>query len=70
MCKCCNYLQDLKNIEKEMNLPTPADIKIKWKAIIAEYTYKKGIKKPKGIIEYKSYDLKYCPMCGRKLEGK
>ncbi len=69
-CKCCEYIQELKKIKKEMSYLKSPDIKEKWKAVIANYTYRKGLRKPVGIIEYKSYDLNYCPMCGEKINNK
>ncbi len=62
MCKCCDEIEFIKNY-----LTIPEKIKHKFQAQIVKKSYKKNQRKPSGIIHFSSYDLNYCPMCGRKL---
>lgn len=65
MCKCCEKIEFIKEIEKSTKLP---NIKKELKATITSITKRKGVRGIVGRIDYKSYDLNYCPMCGRKLK--
>ena len=65
MCKCCDYIKELQEIENRTEkIP---GIKYILKARLTTITRKKGIRKDKGIINWKAFDINYCPMCGKKL---
>ena len=65
MCRCCEAIKELKDIEDgQEKIP---NIKHILKARLTSITRKKGIKKEIGVINFDSYDLNYCPMCGRRL---
>ena len=65
MCKCCEYIEELQELERNQEkIPGIRDI-LKVRPTII--TRKKGIRKDKGIINYKAFPLNYCPMCGRNL---
>lgn len=63
MCKCCNKIQFLKEINKS---PIP-NVKRTLKATLTSFSKRKGERGYCGIVSYKSFDLNYCPMCGKKL---
>ncbi len=66
MCECCNYIKDLQKIENR-----PEDkpgIKHILKVRLITVTKRKGIKRDVGTINWRAFDLNYCPMCGRKLK--
>ena len=66
MCKCCEEIEELQELQKNQEkIPGIKDI---LKVRLTMVTRKKGIKKDKGTINYKAFDLNYCPMCGRRLE--
>ena len=66
MCKCCEAIKELQDIENEQEkIP---GVKHILKARLTSITRKKGIKKETGVINFDYYDLNYCPMCGRKLK--
>ena len=68
-CKCCDEIefwrQQNKKHEKEL------DITRKIFAKVSIYTWRKDVRKIKskncGIITSRTYNLNYCPECGRKL---
>lgn len=62
MCECC---KEIKFIKEDLIVAT--DITRKIKAKVITESYRKNNKKPSGIIHFSSYNLNYCPMCGRKL---
>lgn len=65
MCRCCEAIKELKDIENGQDeIP---NIKHFLKARLTSITRKKGIKKEIGVINFDSYDLNYCPICGRRL---
>lgn len=67
MCECCNYIKDLQKTENR-----PEDkpwIKHILKVRLTTITRKRGIKRDVGVINWRAFDLNYCPMCGRKLGG-
>lgn len=65
MCKCCDYIKELQEIEnRTKKIP---GIKYILKARLTTITRKKGIRKDKGIINWKAFDINYCPQCGKKL---
>lgn len=68
MCKCCDYIKDLQEIENR-DEETPG-IKHIIKARLTTITRKQGIRRDVGIINWKAFDLNYCPMCGRKVAVK
>ena len=65
MCRCCEAIKELKDIEEKQE--KILNIKHILKARLTSITRKKGIKKEIGVINFDSYDLNYCPMCGRRL---
>ena len=65
MCRCCEAIKELQDIEEEHE--KIEGIKHILKARLTSITRKKGIKKEIGVINFDSYELNYCPMCGRKL---
>ena len=66
MCKCCKVIKELQEIENERK--ENKEIKHILKARLTSITRKKGIKKEIGVINFESYDLNYCPVCGKKLD--
>lgn len=60
MCKCC---EEIKFIEEELK----TNIRYKLQAQIVRKSYRKSERKPSGIIHFSSYNLNYCPLCGRKI---
>ena len=65
MCRCCEAIKELQAIEEEQEkMP---EIKHILKARLTSITRKKGIRREIGVINFDSYNLNYCPMCGRKL---
>lgn len=65
MCKCCEAIKELQDIEnKQEKIP---EVKHILKARLTSITTKKGIKREIGAINFDSYKLNYCPMCGKKL---
>lgn len=65
MCKCCDNIKELQGLEREQKeIP---GIKHILKARLTTVTRRKGIRRNIGVINWKAYDLNYCPMCGRKL---
>ena len=65
MCRCCEAIKELQAIEEEQEkIP---EIKHILKARLTSITRKKGIKREIGVINFDSYNLNYCPMCGKKL---
>ena len=65
MCRCCEAIKELQDIEEEHE--KIEGIKHILKARLTSITRKKGIKKEIGVINFDSYELNYCPFCGRKL---
>ena len=63
MCKCCEEIDFLKELNN-VNVP---NIKRELKATLTSISKRKGIRGIVGKIDYKSFNLNYCPMCGRKL---
>lgn len=64
MCKCCDYIKELQEIENRTEkIP---GIKYILKARLTTITRKKGIRKDKGIINWKAFDINYCPMCRKE----
>lgn len=63
MCKCCEEIEFLKELNN-VNVP---NIKRELKATLTSISKRKGIRGIVGKIDYKSFNLNYCPMCGRKL---
>lgn len=63
MCKCCEEIEFIK----ELNKTTNSNIKRKLKATLTSISTRKGQRNIIGRVEYRSFNLKYCPMCGRKL---
>lgn len=63
MCKCCDKIQFLKEINKS---PIP-NVKRVLKATLTSFSKRKGERGYCGFVSYKNYDLNYCPQCGRKL---
>lgn len=68
MCKCCEAIKELQDIENAQE--KIRDVKHILKARLTSITRKKGIKREIGVINFDYYDLNYCPMCGRKLGDK
>lgn len=63
MCKCCEKIEFLKEINK-ITIP---NVKRVLKATLTSFSKRKGVRGYYGYVSYKSYDLNYCPQCGRKL---
>lgn len=61
MCKCCEEIKLIKDMSKE----TIKGIKRELKASITSFSMKG--KEVRGVVEYGTFDLKFCPSCGRKL---
>lgn len=61
MCKCC---EEIKFIKEDLIVAT--NIRRKIQAQVITKSYRKNEKKAAGIIHFSSYNLKYCPVCGRK----
>lgn len=61
MCRCCEAIKELQDIEEEHE--KIEGIKHILKARLTSITRKKGIKKEIGVINFDSYELNYCPMC-------
>lgn len=66
MCKCCKAIKELQEIENERK--ENKEIKHILKARLTSITRKKGIKKEIRVINFESYDLNYCPVCGKKID--
>lgn len=64
MCRCCEAIKELQAIEEEQE--KIQEIKHILKARLTSITRKKGIKREIGVINFESYDLNYCPVCGKK----
>ena len=64
MCKCCEEIDFLKELNN-VNVP---NIKRELKVTLTSISKRKGIRGIVGKIDYKSFNLNYCPMCGRKLK--
>lgn len=65
MCRCCEYIEELQELQRNKEkIPGIRDI---LKVRPTMITRKKGIRRDKGIINFKAFDLNYCPMCGRRL---
>lgn len=62
MCKCC---EEVRFIKEDLIVASDIRRKIETQLIIKDY--RKGQRKPAGTITFNSYDLSYCPMCGKKL---
>lgn len=69
MCKCCEYIKDLQEIIEDRHEEIPG-IKNIIKARITTITRKKGTRRDVGVINWKAYQLNYCPECGKKLKVK
>lgn len=65
MCRCCEAIKELQDIEEEHE--KIEGIKHILKARLTSITRKKGIKKEIGVINFDSYELNYCPMCRQKV---
>lgn len=69
MCKFCEEFIFLKNLYKKTDEESNTSHKIFVR--ISIYGWKKGQRRIKGTQSsqtiYKAHNLKYCPMCGRKL---
>ncbi len=65
MCKCCKAIKELQAIEDEQE--KIQGIKHILKARLTSISRKKGIRREIGVINFDSYNLNYCPMCGRKV---
>ena len=63
MCKCCEDIQFIKELNKTDN----PNIKRKLKATITSISKRKGQKGIAGRVGYGSYDLNYCPMCRKEV---
>lgn len=63
MCKCCEEIDFIKELNN-VNVP---NIKRELKATITSISKRYGQKNIVGKVEYKSFELNYCPMCGRKV---
>lgn len=67
MCECCNYIKDLQKTE---NRPEDTQkIKHILKVRLTTITKRKGIKRDVGVINWRAFDLNYCPMCRDKIKG-
>lgn len=64
MCKCCEKIEFIKEIEKTTKLP---NIKKELKATLTSFSKRKGVRGIVERIDYKSYDLNYCPQCRKKV---
>ena len=68
MCKCCEYIKDLQEIEdRHKEIP---GIKHIIKARITTITRKKGIRRDVGVIDWKAFPLNYCPKCRTKTSRR
>ena len=65
MCKCCEAIKELQDIENAQE--KVQDVKHILKARLTSISKRKGIRKEVGVINYKAYDLNYCPMCRTKI---
>lgn len=69
MCKCCDEIEFWKKSNQEEKEKGICESKLF--AEISIYTWRKGERKIKGnqsgTINSTAYDLKYCPMCGKKI---
>lgn len=65
MCRCCEAIKELQDIEEEHE--KIEGIKHILKARLTSITRKKGIKKEIGVINFDSYELNYCPMCRKEV---
>ena len=63
-CKCCEEIEFWKNQKSDI-------VEYKLFAKLSQYGWKIGERKIKGnqisTITTRAFDLKFCPMCGRKL---
>lgn len=62
MCDFCNEIAEWKELRKEYDYKGIKDI---FKCKLAIETYKG--KRFTGTVTSKSYELRFCPMCGRNL---
>ena len=69
MCKCCDEIEFWKKSNQEEKERGICESKLFAK--ISIYTWRIGERKLKqnvnGTVTSKAYDLKYCPMCGKKI---
>lgn len=65
MCRCCEAIKELQDIEKTQE--KALGIQHILRARLTSITRKKGIKREIGVVNFDSYDLNYCPICGRRL---
>ena len=66
MCRCCEAIKELQDIENEQE--KKPYIRHILKVRLTSITKKRGIKREVGVINFESYDLNYCPVCGKKLD--
>lgn len=62
-CKCCEEIEYIKELAKY----STSNIERILKATITSFNKRKYDKQYFGRITYNSFELNYCPMCGRKL---
>ena len=68
MCKCCEYIKDLQEIEdRHKEIP---GIKHIIKARITTITRRKGVRRDVGVIDWKAFPLNYCPKCRTKTSRR
>ena len=66
MCRCCEAIKELQDIENEQE--KKPYIRHILKVRLTSITKKRGIKREVGVINFESYDLNYCPVCGKKID--
>ena len=64
ICKCCEEIKFIKELQDSVTIP---NVKRELKATLTSISKRRGIRGIVGKIDYKSFNLNYCPMCGRKL---
>lgn len=67
MCKCCEDIEIMRILDNDN--PNPYCYHLT-KAKLTSISISIKTNKPCGVMDFKAYDLNYCPMCGKKLGGK
>ena len=71
MCECCEEIEFWELLNKQTDKDMNTSHKIFSRIVV--YGWREGEKRIKGkqcsTINSETYDLNYCPVCGRKLGG-
>ena len=60
-CKCCNTIKQMQSLIQRLNVNDSVYCDLK----VTLESYKE--KENTGAIKYFGFNLKYCPVCGRKV---